>query len=189
MSTGTDARRAALETMIRCRRGGAWSGAAMDGSVRKYGLDRRDAAFASRLCLSALENAELCDFYIAAFCQTKLEPAVRDVLRLGQRDEPIDRAVKAFGDHVLLESQDGLAAFHLGQALHAVEPILVLFDAGADSLGIGLLRLLLVSLADRCASGFRLGEDLGGLGVGVGLDMCDDFFRALHSFSYRPIRG
>ena len=83
MSTGTDARRAALETLVRCRRGGAWSGAAMDGSVRRYGLDRRDAAFASRLCLSALENAQLCDFYIAAFCQTKLEPAVRDVLRLG----------------------------------------------------------------------------------------------------------
>ncbi|MDO4990341.1 MAG: transcription antitermination factor NusB, partial [Eubacteriales bacterium] len=83
MSTGTDARRAALETLMRCRRGGAWSGAAMDAGVRRYGLDRRDAAFASRLCLSVLENADLCDFYIAAFCQTKLEPAVRDVLRLG----------------------------------------------------------------------------------------------------------
>ncbi len=83
MSTGTDARRAALETLMRCRRGGAWSGAAMDSSVRKYALDRRDAAFASRLCLSALENTELCDFYIASFCGTKLEPVVREVLRLG----------------------------------------------------------------------------------------------------------
>ena len=83
MSTENRARQAALETLTRCRRGGAWSGAAMDGSVRKYGLDRRDAAFASRLCLSVLENAALCDFYIGAFCQARLEPVVRDVLRLG----------------------------------------------------------------------------------------------------------
>lgn len=83
MSTDNRARQAALETLKRCRRGGAWSGAAMDGSVRKYGLDRRDAAFASRLCLSVLENTALCDFYIGAFCQARLEPAVRDVLRLG----------------------------------------------------------------------------------------------------------
>ena len=83
MSTDNRARQAALETLTRCRRGGAWSGAALDAGVHKYGLDRRDAAFASRLCLSVLENAALCDFYIGAFCQTRLEPVVRDVLRLG----------------------------------------------------------------------------------------------------------
>ena len=83
MSGASKARLAALEALTRCRRDGAWSGASMDSAVKKYGLDRRDAAFASRLCLSVLENSALCDFYIASFCRTKLESAVRDVLRLG----------------------------------------------------------------------------------------------------------
>lgn len=83
MSGASKARLAALEALTRCRRDGAWSGASTDSAAKKYGLDRRDAAFASRLCLSVLENSELCDFYIAHFCRTKLEPTVRDVLRLG----------------------------------------------------------------------------------------------------------
>ena len=83
MSSATAARQAALETLTRCRRDGAWSGSAMETAVRKYALDRRDAAFASRLCLSVLENSALCDFYIDAFCSAKLEPAVRDILRMG----------------------------------------------------------------------------------------------------------
>ena len=83
MNDASRARRAALEALTRCRRDGAWSGAAMDGAAKKYGLDRRDAAFASRLCLSVLENSALCDFYISTFCRSRLEPTVRDVLRLG----------------------------------------------------------------------------------------------------------
>ena len=83
MSSATAARQSALETLTRCRRDGAWSGSAMDSAVGKHGLDRRDAAFASRLCLSVLENTALCDFYIDAFCSAKLEPAVRDILRMG----------------------------------------------------------------------------------------------------------
>lgn len=83
MNSATAARLAAFETLTRCRRDGAWSGSAIDSAVKKYGLDRRDAAFASRLCLSALENAALCDFYLDAFCHSSLEPAVRDILRLG----------------------------------------------------------------------------------------------------------
>ena len=76
-------RQAALETLIRCRRGGAWSGAAMDAGIKRYGLDRRDAALASRLCLGVLQNTALCDYYIGCFCSSKLEPVVRDILRLG----------------------------------------------------------------------------------------------------------
>ena len=83
MSKSMNARRAALETLIRCRRNGAWSGAAIDTAIREAGLDRRDAALASRLCLSVLQNDRLCDHYIAWCCNTKLEPAVRDILRLG----------------------------------------------------------------------------------------------------------
>lgn len=83
MSAAKNARQAALETLLRCRRDGAWSGASLDGMIRRDGLDRRDAAFASRLVLSVLENARICDFVISNYCAAKLEPKVRDILRLG----------------------------------------------------------------------------------------------------------
>ena len=55
----------------------------MDSIVRKYALDSRDAALARRMFYGVLRNMALCDFYIAAFAKGKLEPKVRDVLRLG----------------------------------------------------------------------------------------------------------
>ena len=83
MEKTVNARLAALEMLIRCRRDGSWSGAAIDAGIRRYGLDRRDAAFASRLCLGVLQNDRLCDYYIGCYCASKLEPLVRDILRLG----------------------------------------------------------------------------------------------------------
>ncbi len=77
------ARQAALECLDRCRRDGAWSGAALDGVIRKYALSGREAALASRLCLGVLQNESLCDYYIGCFCRTKLENTVRDILRMG----------------------------------------------------------------------------------------------------------
>ena len=83
MNRNKNARAAALETLIRCRRDGSWSGAAIDAAVRKFGLDRRDAGLACRLCLGVLQNETLCDYYIGCFCTSKLEPVLRDILRLG----------------------------------------------------------------------------------------------------------
>ena len=83
MSKATNARAAALEALTRCRRDGAWSGDVLDSILKRANLDRRDAALASRLCLGVLQNDRLCDFYIDSFCHTKLEPPVRDILRLG----------------------------------------------------------------------------------------------------------
>ncbi len=77
------AREAALAALERCRRDKAWSNASIDNVIRKYELDRRDAALASRLCLGVLQNRTLCDFYIDGLCSTKLEPKVRDILRMG----------------------------------------------------------------------------------------------------------
>lgn len=80
------AREAALKALEKCRRDGAWSGAAIDGVIKKEGLDARDGALASRLCLGVLQNADLLDYYIGAFCSQsvkKLEPKVRDILRIG----------------------------------------------------------------------------------------------------------
>ena len=83
MSRTGNARAAALEALIRCRRDGAYSGDVLDSILKRTGLERRDAALASRLCLGVLQNDRLCDFYIDSFCHTKLEPPVRDILRLG----------------------------------------------------------------------------------------------------------
>lgn len=80
------AREAALDALEKCRREGAWSGAAMDGVIKKSGLDVRESALAARLCLGVLQNDTLCDYYIDAFCSqkaSKLEPKLRDILRLG----------------------------------------------------------------------------------------------------------
>ena len=79
MQTGS--REAALE--MRCRRDGAWSGASIDVGIKKYELSRRDAALASRLCLGVIQNSGLCDYYIGCYCSAKLEPKVRDILRMG----------------------------------------------------------------------------------------------------------
>ena len=77
------ARDAALEALVRCRRDNAWSSATIDNVIIKYGLDRRDAALAAKLSLGVLQNNSLCDYYIDCFCNTKLEPKLRDILRLG----------------------------------------------------------------------------------------------------------
>ena len=79
-------REAALAALERCRRDGAWSGAAIDMAIKRYALDRRDGALASRLCLGVLQNSRLLDFYINCYSNTpsdRLEARVRDILRLG----------------------------------------------------------------------------------------------------------
>ena len=79
-------RLAALEALERCRRDGAWSGAVLDGIIKKYGLDHRDSALAARLCLGVLQNTSYCDFYIDRYCSTpgnKIQIKLRDLLRLG----------------------------------------------------------------------------------------------------------
>ena len=79
------ARSVALEGLRRCRRDGAWSDAVLDGLIRAGGLDRRDAALATRLCYGVQQNAALLDFYLSRWCSRpveKLDPVVRDVLRM-----------------------------------------------------------------------------------------------------------
>lgn len=46
-------------------------------------MPRREAALASRLCYGVLQNRMLLDFWIAAFAKGKLQPVVRDILRIG----------------------------------------------------------------------------------------------------------
>lgn len=79
------AREAALLALERCRRSGAWSDAVLDGIIQKAGLDKRDAALASRLSYGVQQNMYLCDFYIDAYSSTRtarMEPKLLDILRL-----------------------------------------------------------------------------------------------------------
>lgn len=77
------AREAAFTSLQRCLRDGAWSSASIDSAIKRNELSPRDAALASRICLGVIQNISLLDFYISAYCKTKLEPKLRDVLRIG----------------------------------------------------------------------------------------------------------
>ena len=74
-------RRTALEALERFRRDAAWSRQVMESLSAKNRLDSRDTALAARLFYGTLQN--LCDFTIDRFARGKLEPKVRDILRLG----------------------------------------------------------------------------------------------------------
>ena len=79
MGSGRDA---ALEALTACRRLDAWSDGSMKAACR--GLDRREAALCARLAYGVLQNRALMDFYLGSYCAfAKLEPFIRDVLRLG----------------------------------------------------------------------------------------------------------
>ena len=76
-------RRTALEALERFRRDGAWSRQVLSSLIRKNALEERDAALAARLFYGTLQNLTLFDFYISRYAKGKLEPKVRDILRLG----------------------------------------------------------------------------------------------------------
>lgn len=75
-----NAREAALRALIACRKDGAWSEGALKELLKN--CSRRDAALASRLCYGVLQNRLLLDFWIGGFAKGKLQPVVRDILRL-----------------------------------------------------------------------------------------------------------
>ncbi len=77
MMTG---REAALRALLACRKSGAWSEGVLKDLLRN--MDRREAAFASRLCYGVLQNRSLLDHWIRPFLRGKLQPAVEELLRL-----------------------------------------------------------------------------------------------------------
>ena len=74
------ARDAALRALIAFRRDGAWPESALKDALR--GMDRREAALATRLCNGVLQNRMLLDHWLSGFVRGKLQPVVRDILRL-----------------------------------------------------------------------------------------------------------
>ncbi len=80
------ARETALTALIACRKADAWSNGVLKEYIRRDGLDRREAALATRLCYGVVQNRLLLDFYLRQLLTGKvkaLHPGVRDILHLG----------------------------------------------------------------------------------------------------------
>ena len=80
------ARETALNVLIACRKESGWSNSVLKEYIRRDGLDRRDAALATRLCYGVVQNRLKLDFYLQQLLTGKLKdlhPAVRDILHLG----------------------------------------------------------------------------------------------------------
>ena len=80
------AREAALRALVACEQQGAWSDGFLKKILRTAGLDSRDAALTTRLCFGVIQNRLLLDHYLGKLSTVKLEkmePAVRNALRLG----------------------------------------------------------------------------------------------------------
>lgn len=67
------ARDAALRALIAFRRDGAWPESALKDALR--GMDRREAALATRLCNGVLQNRMLLDHWLSDFVRGKLQPS------------------------------------------------------------------------------------------------------------------
>ena len=83
---GITARDAALEVLTACRKSDAWADGALKNTLARSGLSQRDAALASRITYSVLQNRMLLDHYLRSFCRNggkDLEPVIWDILRIG----------------------------------------------------------------------------------------------------------
>ena len=80
------ARETALNVLIACRKEAGWSNSVLKQRLAADGLDRREAALATRLCYGVVQNRGKLDFYLQQLLTgkvNKLHPAVRDILHLG----------------------------------------------------------------------------------------------------------
>lgn len=67
------ARETAVLTLAACEKQGAWSDGHLKHAIRAQGLDRRDAALATRLCYGVLQNRLLLDWRLGRLCSMKLD--------------------------------------------------------------------------------------------------------------------
>ncbi len=80
------ARETALNALIACRKEEGWSNGILKHYIVRDGLDRREAALATRLCYGVMQNRIKLDHYLSQLLTGKLKnlhPAVRDILHLG----------------------------------------------------------------------------------------------------------
>ena len=80
------ARKTALDVLIACRKQGAWSNGVLKEYLERDGLDRRDAALATRLSYGVVQNRAKLDDSLSGLLTGKLRdlhPVARDILHLG----------------------------------------------------------------------------------------------------------
>lgn len=84
--TAQSAREVALKCLLAGEKQSAWSDGYLRNALRQAGLSGRDAALCTQLAFGVLQNRILLDWHIARLSSVpveKLEPVVRDCLRLG----------------------------------------------------------------------------------------------------------
>ena len=80
------ARETALRVLMSCRNNHAWADAALKAQLGRDGLVDPEAALCSRLVYGVVQNQQLLDFYLSAYCSQKpdhLQPPLLEILRLG----------------------------------------------------------------------------------------------------------
>ena len=80
------ARETALNVLLTVRKDGGWSNGVLKDYILRDGLDRRDAALATRLVYGVLQNRNRLDFFLQQLLTGRvkdLHPGVRDILHLG----------------------------------------------------------------------------------------------------------
>lgn len=81
-----DARKTALQALLKVELSGAYSNLALNAAVKRSGLDRRDTALVSALFYGVLERKLTLDYILNGYVKMplqKVEPAVRCILRMG----------------------------------------------------------------------------------------------------------
>jgi 16S rRNA (cytosine967-C5)-methyltransferase len=79
----TTARAVALDLLRRIEDEGAYANIALPAALARSGLDQRDRAFATELVYGTTRMRRACDYLVDRFVSRELDPAVRNVLRLG----------------------------------------------------------------------------------------------------------
>ena len=104
-------RQAALEVLTAVRVDGAYANLVLPQVLRRHGLDGRDAAFATELASGAIRLQGLYDAVVdACLTRPKLQPEVRDVLRLACHQLLSMRVP----DHAAISTAVDLVRSHVG---------------------------------------------------------------------------
>lgn len=78
-----DARRTAVEALVRIDRDGAYANLVLPKVLATSGLPDRDRAFATELVYGTTRHRRACDWFVDRFALGELDPPVRAALRLG----------------------------------------------------------------------------------------------------------
>lgn len=78
-----DARRTAIEALVRVARDGAYANLVLPKLLERSGLPERDRAFATQLVYGTVRQQRACDWFIDRFAMGELDDQVRAALRVG----------------------------------------------------------------------------------------------------------